>query len=483
MLKPSYLDNIPDNLAELYAQIENDIIANMAKRIKNMVFIPAAEWQYKKLIEMGYMHDYIIEKLSELSGIRIKELERLMAEAGAKTIETDSKIYRRAGLNPPVLEASTALKAVLQAGFENTNGLFENITKTTANTSTKQFENALDRAWMQVNSGAFSYNDAIITAVKDLAGNGLASIKYPSGHIDYLDVAVRRAIVTGINQTATRLQTALADEMGCDLVETTAHSGARPSHAAWQGRIFSRSGKHKKYPPFAESTGYGTGDGLAGWNCRHSFFPFIEGVSEPAYTKTELAEMNAKKYEYNGKKLNEYEASQKQRYIERQIRRWKREYAGMEAVGIPVEEAAAKIVRWQSVQRDFLKQTGLKRQFDREQIPGYNRSQAEKVFSVERKAESYKKIIGASTSTGIEIMNLSEHFIIRAVQREIPIEDIHEALQNPLKVGKIKTDSIGQISQEFIGDKAIVQVNPETGNLVTLWKTSYKLRRKLKGGQ
>jgi hypothetical protein len=165
------------------------------------------------------------------------------------------------------------------------------------------------------------------------------------------------------------------DEMGCDLVETSAHAGARPSHAVWQGKIFSRSGRHPKYPHFATATGYGTGEGLGGWNCRHSFFPYFEGM-EPTYTKEELKDMNAKKYEYNGKKLTEYEATQIQRYIERNIRRWKREFKAMEAAGQPTDEAAAKIRSWQERQKDFIRQTGLKRQYDRENIAEYGRKEA-----------------------------------------------------------------------------------------------------------
>ena len=163
------------------------------------------------------------------------------------------------------------------------------------------------------------------------------------------------------------MQDALADELGSDLVETSAHSGARPSHAEWQGKVFSRSGTHPKYPDFKKVTGYGTGEGLGGWNCRHSFFPYFEGMKQ-VYTQAELNEINTKKYEYNGEKLTEYEATQKQRQIERNIRKWKREYIGMEAAGQPTGEAASKLARWQNVQKDFIKQTGLKRQYDREKV-------------------------------------------------------------------------------------------------------------------
>jgi hypothetical protein len=379
MLKPEYIEQLPDSLVELYSQAERDILKDMVRRITTYdFFIPAAEFQFRKLQDMGLLHDEIIKILSSTTGIAEKEIKALMEEAGATALKADDSIYRKAGLAPTPLDSNAALQAVLAAGIEKTGGLFTNLTKTTANTATKQFENALDRAYMQITTGAFDYNSAIRMTVKDLASKGIAVIQYPSGHTDYLEVAVRRATVTGVNQTAAKLQETRADEMGSDLVETTAHAGARPDHQIWQGKIFSRSGKHPNYPDFVSSTGYGTGSGLCGWNCRHNFFPYFEGISEPAYSKSELEEMNAKNYSFNGQKTTEYEATQQQRHIERQIRKWKREHVGMEAAGQLTDEAAAKIAHWQQTQKDFLKQTGLKRQADREQIPGFGRSQAGK---------------------------------------------------------------------------------------------------------
>jgi hypothetical protein len=374
VLKPKYLERLPDRMLELYSQAEMDILASMAERIAAQdYFIPAAQWQYQKLIEMGNFHSFIVAALASRTGKTRQEIERLMKEAGQKSLSFDTEIYRKAGLDPPPLAASPELLAVLQAGIDNTNGLFDNLTRTTAATATRQFERALDRAYMQITSGAFDYNSAVRSAVKDLAQKGVEVIRYPTGHADYMEVAVRRATVTGVNQTALKMQETLADEMGADLVEVTAHAGARvgigiANHAEWQGKVYSRSGKHKKFPSLVEKTGYGTGPGLGGWNCRHNMFPYFEGQGR-TYTQRELDQMNAKKYTYNGEKLTEYEASQKQRYIERQIRRWKREQRAMEAAGQPTEEAAAKLAKWQDIQRDFIRQTGLKRQYDRENIP------------------------------------------------------------------------------------------------------------------
>lgn len=370
MLRPDYLERLPQGMVDLYAQAEEDILADMARRISTYDYrIPAAEHQHRILAEMGNTHAQVMERLSALTGKSQAELTRLMERAGQKALVFDAELYRAHGLAPTALAASKELQMVLSSGLIQTKGVFQNLTRTTANTATKQFEDALDRAWLQVSSGAFSYDAAIRTAVKDLSRQGVASIVYPTGHVDNLEVAVRRATVTGVNQTALKLQETMADEVGSDLVEVTAHAGARPSHAEWQGGIYSRSGRHSKYGGLREVTGYGQGWGLGGWNCRHSFYPYFEGAPR-AYTPDRLRDYSAKTISYNGTPMTEYEASQRQRYIERQIRRWKREQAAMKAAGQDTAESAAKVRRWQAEQRNFIEQTGLKRQYAREQIGG-----------------------------------------------------------------------------------------------------------------
>lgn len=369
MLTPKQLDHYPDAMVELWARTEQSIIADMARRINGFdLFIPSAQWQLAKVKEMGQMEEYILQELAAQSYRSWDDLKALMTEAGMKTLAFDDHLYEAAGLTPTALKDSPALQAVLLAGLDKTNGLFQNLTNSAAAAGSRQFERALDLAYMQVTTGAFSHTEAIKNAIKQLSRGGLEAVVYDSGRVEHLDVAVRRAVLTGVNQTAAKLQIARADEMGCDLVEVTAHAGARPSHAVWQGGIYSRSGKSEAYENFEYATGYGTGPGLCGWNCRHNFHPYFEGISKPAYTQEELEQFSAKSYEYNGVKMTEYEATQKQRYIERQIRRWKREEQAMQAAGLPTQEAKAKVAHWNAMQRDFLKQTGLKRQYDREKV-------------------------------------------------------------------------------------------------------------------
>lgn len=382
MLRPEYLERLPRSMVELYARVEEDILADMVRRISTYDYwIPAADHQYRAAIEMGNVHDAVMDRLSGMSRKSRAELKRLMGEAGREALAFDSELYQAHGLAPPALAASKELQAVLHSGLAQTNGLFTNLTRTTANTASKQFEDALDRAWLQVSSGAFDYGAAIRTAVKDLSRQGVGAIRYPTGHVDTLEVAVRRATVTGVNQTALKLQEALADEMDCDLVEVTAHAGARPSHAEWQGGVYSRSGKSRTYGSLREATGYGTGEGLGGWNCRHSFFPYFEG-SPRTYTPELLRSYEAESYTYNGQFMTEYEASQRQRYIERQIRRWKRENAAMSAAGLDTSESAAKVRQWQETQREFLRQTGLKRQCDRERAAWFGPGEAARADAV-----------------------------------------------------------------------------------------------------
>lgn len=360
MLKPEYLQRVPDGMIQLYAQAEMDILENMAVRIAHYGYwIPAVEHQAKMLEEAGMVREEILARLKTLTGRTDRELRRLMQEAGGVSLKSDDAVYRRQGLNPPPVSASEDLQKVLQAGYEKTSGTFRNLTRTTARTAAHQFAQALDRAYMQITLGGMDYNTAIRSIIKQLSAEGVGAIRYPTGRTDTIEVAVRRAVVTGVNQTALRLQDARADEMGADLVEVSAHAGARPSHAQWQGGIYSRRGKSKKYPDFVKTTGYGTGAGLGGWNCSHSFRPWFEGMSR-TYDKALLKEYQAKDYEYNGVRMTEYEALQEQRKIERSIRRWKREQNALRAAGLDSGEASAKIAEWNRRQKGFLEQTGLK---------------------------------------------------------------------------------------------------------------------------
>jgi hypothetical protein len=356
----------------MYSLVEIDILEDMARRISTYdYFIPAALHQNQKLQELGLTQQYIIEALAGMTGQTQQEIVDLLAEASAEAVEDDVEYYTRAEVYKPDEINTEALHKQLNSGLLQTQQAFKNITRTTANTATKQFENALDRAWTQINVGGMDYNTAIHNAIKDLSKAGVGAIAYKSGRVDSLEVAVRRAIVTGANQTASKIQETLADELNIELVEVTAHGGARPDHAKWQGKVFSRNGDIEidgvKYKDLRKATGYGSAGGLCGVNCRHNFHPYVHGAPR-TWTDKQIKDLDKKDIEYNGEKYTEYEASQIQRGIERDIRSLKRQVSAIEAGGGDASAERTQLRKAQKTYTDFTEQTGLKKQQARTKV-------------------------------------------------------------------------------------------------------------------
>ena len=240
MLTPDYLDHAPDRLVLLWQQVEDDILRDVARRIGKMdALTPTANWQLWRYQQTEAVRKDVVKLLARYTGKSEAEIRRLMKEAATAALEAEDEIYYHYGKEPTPFEESAPLQNLLNAGYRQTAGSFSNLTATTANTVSGAFEQALDRAWLQVSSGAFDYKTAVKRAVDGLA-DSMPYVTYPSGHRDTLEVACRRAVLTGVNQTGAKLQEARMDEMGASFVEVTAHGGARPSHAVWQGKRYHR---------------------------------------------------------------------------------------------------------------------------------------------------------------------------------------------------------------------------------------------------
>lgn len=395
MLSPEFLAALPESVVALFLQVEEDLLEDIARRIaKTDGITDTAKWQAWRYEQVKLFSSNALQTLAQATGKSKEELVQLFREAALETLAADNEIYTAAGLTVPETLSPT-LQNILQSGYLQTGQMMENFTATTANTVTRQFENALDRAWLQINTGGFTYQQAIRKAIQTLAQDGLSAIVYPSGHRDTIETAVRRAVLTGVNQTAAKLQIARMEEMGCEFVEVTAHPGARPEHAVWQGKVFHIGGAVTVdgvyYPDFVTATGYGTGAGLGGWNCRHNFFPFFPGLSKRAYTEQMLAQLDAKEISYQGKDYTRYEASQMQRALERKIRKAKREYLSLDAAGQDTAESAVKLRRARTQLNDFLKETGLRQDNFREQVAGFGRSSAGKASWAAKRIEKQKE--------------------------------------------------------------------------------------------
>lgn len=403
MLTPDELKVAPDNIVALYQQLEDDIIADIARRLEKAGEITgSAEWQIYMLAEMGKDLDDIKDKIAEVNHKSKAEVERIFDEAIARSVGRDNLLFQQAGKRTLDLAKNAGMQQFIAASAAKTAGDLKNLTKSLGFKDGKQFkpiarfyQDTLNYAQFQVASGAFSYQQAIKIATAKMVESGIRVVDYESGVSTRVDVAVRRATLTGINQTAAQITLMQMGELGGEYVEVTAHAGARPSHADWQGKVYHVGGDVKGYPDFEESTGYGTGEGLCGWNCRHNFHPFFPGISERNYTDKELENIDPPPFEYNGKTYTHYEATQKQRQIERAIRKTKQEIIAYDAAGLKEDFtwASVKLQRQKELYRDFSAKAGLRTKDERHQLFGFGKGTSQKSVHVAKRKSVEKTSI------------------------------------------------------------------------------------------
>lgn len=389
----------------LYQQLENDVIADMVRRMLKMGFVSeSTAYQAEVLQTAGLLYDDIIQLIADRTDASVQQVKALFEDAGVQTVEIDNEVHEAAGEVPVDIRQGAGMKQVLEAGYKKTLKTMRNLTGTTASKAQATFISTCDRAYMQVSSGAFSYQQAISQAVKSFSDIG-ATVQYPSGHVDRLDVAMRRAVLTGVGQTSAAVAKKHAEYAECYLMELTAHSGARPDHAKWQGQLVSLTGKDVGktidglHVFSLHEIGYGKGDGFKGWNCRHNWHPYYPGLSTPNYTPEQLKKLDEKSIEWNGEKYTAYEISQMQRSAERKVRALKRRtVAAQEAVkNAPDDEtravleseytaAAVKLKGAEKQLKDFCQQTGRRNDTFRTQVNGFGRREAQKAVQSSNKA-------------------------------------------------------------------------------------------------
>lgn len=372
-LTEEQMEHLADKyLIGLFQSMERDVIQDMARRVrKTSRLTETAELMARSMAEQGYstakIYDEIMRVLNADSAYRklvaentkayksmvteeikktVKEAEaagdELVANAGMMSYNNDLSMWSQAGQD---LSRPNQMDQIIKSFQKDLSGQLRNLTKTTGfkgttlgTTGVKHaYQRALDNALLKVATGTFSFDEACNAAIRELAHSGLRSIDYASGRSYQLDTAVRMSVRTATNQLAGRITEANVRNSGTDLVIVSQHEGARPEHAEVENKIFSISGKSDKYPAFSDplpadggnGAGYGDADGICGVNCRHTFYPFWEGISEipdtlPVYAPVEV---NGKTYDYYG-------ATQKQRSMEREIRALKREeYSTADAEG------------------------------------------------------------------------------------------------------------------------------------------------------
>lgn len=383
ILSPDYLLHVSEGAENVAEQLHSEIVKRIVNRImlrigrgEDYILTATDKCQIENLQSAGYLLEDIQKEIAKYTKLQQEEIKEAMEDAGVKALEYDDEIYRSVGLSPTPLTQSPELIRLMQRNYEATMGEWTNFTRTTADQAQRLFLSELDRAYNLISTGALSYTQAVQEIINTIVSDGV-TVTYPTGHTDTIETATLRAVRTGISQATAQIQIARMDEMDVDLVITSSHLGARPSHQVWQGKVFSRSGKSSKYPPFEESTGYKTVSGLCGANCRHSFSPYFEGMDNPF-----------EQYD-SEENRNQYEKEQRQRTLERRIRNTKREVMGLKEsvdnckddklkfdLDMDYQRKSALLAKQNKAYRDYCEQNNLKPLADRIQIAKWDREQA-----------------------------------------------------------------------------------------------------------
>lgn len=401
MLTPQELleivDTLHPQLDTLNQWITADLISRLMARLgrgEEFLLTGTDQWQLEVYKSAGGHYEALEREIKRFTKKTDAEVKAIFEDAGIRAWAADDAFYVAHGLESVPLAQSEYMIRLLTDTYQRTNGEIHNFTRTTAKASQQQLINVLDTAHFKVMSGAQSYTQAVKDAVNDIISNQ-AKVHYPTGHVDTIETAVLRAVRTGVGQASGNMAMQGMIERDWDLIRTSAHIGARygdggenPSnHFWWQGKLFSRTGKTPGYLLFEEATGYGTGEGLCGWNCRHSF-----GPGDPDHNP--YADFNAEE----NKKV--YDLSQQQRKAEARIRQQKLKVLGLrEAVDAAEDtavkatlqdeynKAALKLQRYNQAYNSFCEDNNLHKLNDRITVAKWTRSEAAKATAAARKAQ------------------------------------------------------------------------------------------------
>lgn len=358
MIPPDYLLHISEGGEAISERLHNEIIKRIVERIMirlkrgdRYILTAQEKWQIETLQEGGRLLEDIQKEIAKQTPYQMQEIKEAMEDVGVRSLAYDNGIYRAAGLFPPLDGMTESVAAdllirkspyyirLMQRNYEATLGEWRNFTRTMPEAAYQLYVTECDKAYHLVQSGAVSYTQAFKEAINNVCRQGV-KITYPSGHQDTIETATLRAIRTGTAQASEQISLVRQKEVGSALRLTSSHMGARPEHRLWQGRVFwvdwgklsalypalmevpnptpATAEQRKRYREFCAATGIGTVTGLAGANCRHTSSVFIEGISHNP----------SEKYDDNENKRL-YELTQKQRALERGIRKQKRLVMGL----------------------------------------------------------------------------------------------------------------------------------------------------------
>lgn len=417
MLSPEQLQHIPERLVQAMEDLEADILNDICRRIRKTGDVTeTALHQMRMLAEQGYSQKYIKKRIRQALEIGRDEIDAIFEEAVKQNEEYIKTAFDKYDLTAPNRDWKGALAQEVEAIRRQTQDEFRNITQSLGFAFKRgdkpkfykvaeTYQRIMDRVTLEVASGTTDYNTAIRRAVSELAESGLQYVYYYKEGVykggrkyrrDHADVAARRALMTGITQLAGRMSEMNMELLDTRYVEVEAHIGARDkegpkgweAHVRWQGKWYywSKHGEPDplgKYPDFVKNTGIGDVQGILGYGCRHSYSPVIPGIDTPRYSEEDLQTIfNPPPVDWQGKKYTAYEATQQQRYYEREMRRCKRHLIATDAAGQQDEydKWKAKLKNLSAEYKAFSKKAKLPLQPERAQVLGFGRAEAEKAM-------------------------------------------------------------------------------------------------------
>lgn len=412
-MNDDWLEDVTEELAESYVVLEEEILADICRRFQTSGTATAsALHQIRQLQEQGIDMRVIESKIKRTLHITQKQLDDMFEEAVAREQAYTSELLDKMKITKPSIGNKALILQEIEVIKKQTKKEMYNITQSLGFSfkvngkpqfyyMAEAYQKVLDIAYLEVSTGTIDYNTATKNAVKKLTDSGIKHVYYDKKdkreiggrkrYVNHVDVAIKRAIRTGISQTQGILSENTVDTLETPYVEVDAHAGARTgvgigNHAAWQGRVYYWSEKSEygentlNYPDFKKITGYGYGAGLKGYNCSHDFRAFVPNVSKRIYTEDELWHMANDTFSYKGKEYTMYEASQYMRRLEREMRNLKRDLIGFDNPDSQKEfkDTAMKLQKKSKEYTTFSKVSSLKKRNASTQVIYFDKALAAK---------------------------------------------------------------------------------------------------------
>lgn len=385
MFTPTEIEALPSAMEQLYRSLQLNIMSDLTERLKanGEEITSAADWQINRLYELGVSKDEIDSLIQSTLDVSDDEINRIYDEVVKSGYARNEELYTSKGKEYIPYAENKQLQQLVKAVKNQTKSEYRNITgslgfavrnadNTLSFTPLADFyQRTLDNGLMQIASGAVDYNTVLKKAVKAMTDSGLRTVDYASGWSNRVDVAARRALMTGFNQIVAKVNEDNAEQLGTEYFEVSYHRGARPAHQVWQGRVYSKK-------ELETVCGLGTVTGLCGANCYHSYSPFIKDIDTPTYSEEELDRMNEEENtpkEYNGKEYTAYEAQQRQRQLETAMRADRQKIELLTQGGADDDTITGAKVRYFQRQDEYVKFSkamNLPQQWERITIDGKN---------------------------------------------------------------------------------------------------------------